>query len=597
VVEDYNQFVTYNAYYAARRKHDELNPSVTQKASISKEVISMISPDQMDALRPISEAEIKTLPRYFTARTITVLKEKKNNDLSTAKLKARTNLRGDLLKKMYKQLGSEPSESFSPTIHPLTFAILLQLSVIYKLKRKSFDISSAFLTTTYPSSETPIIVKLEDNVAHIAGLDPAQRYRVNKYIYGLADASRAFYLAYAGLLVDNGYTCSKLDPCLFYRHDPLHGEMYILVHVDDTYALYADEAAWDRLVAITQTKYSITSDDEGSSFLGTQLETLPDGSIKLTQPKLLDKLFKEYLQHQPKAPTSPHRRPLAERDYDPTPVSTTQYLALLGLLMYITKSRPDISTATSFGSTKCSYPTQTDYDDLLHCVEYLHATRTDGLILYPHSGNPLKLICTVDASYLIHPDSKSHTGYTISFGTVGSCYSKSSKQSLVSTSSTHAEMRAVFTLIKDIIFVIALCDEIGHPIELPAIIFEDNAAVIDMAMDEATKLRKCKHFLMLINYVKEQVAMGLVELHHIDTTLNPSDLLSKPIYGQDQQHKSQAILGQQPGQPYLPPIHNPKSPSGSSYTLGSAPHREPGSAPNREPGSAPHREPQFSSLK
>jgi hypothetical protein len=132
-------------------------------------------------------------------------------------------------------------------------------------------------------------------------------------------------------------------------------------------------------------------------------------------------------------------------------------------------------------------------------------------------------------------------------------------------------MRAVFTLVKDILFVIGLCDEIGYPIDLPAIIFEDNAAVIDIAMDEATKLKKCKHFLMLINFVKEQVSQGLVKLIHIDTTLNKSDLLSKPVFGQDQQHKAQSLLGQQPGQTYIPPINNNKSPNSNSTQTSAIP--------------------------
>jgi hypothetical protein len=44
----------------------------------------------------------------------------------------------------------------------------------------------------------------------------------------------------------------------------------------------------------------------------------------------------------------------------------TTYLRLLGLLMYLTKSRPDIMTAVSFGATKSTSPTQGDYNQLLY---------------------------------------------------------------------------------------------------------------------------------------------------------------------------------------------------------------------------------------
>ena len=51
------------------------------------------------------------------------------------------------------------------------------------------------------------------------------------------------------------------------------------------------------------------------------------------------------------------------------------YLHLLGILLYLTKTRPEISTAVSFAATKASHPTQGDYEELLHCVQYLYNTR------------------------------------------------------------------------------------------------------------------------------------------------------------------------------------------------------------------------------
>ena len=60
----------------------------------------------------------------------------------------------------------------------------------------------------------------------------------------------------------------------------------------------------------------------------------------------------------------------------------------------------------------------------------------------------LRLYCEVDASYLLHRDSKGHTGYTISFyGTTGIFHNRSVKQTAVATSLTHAEARTIFTLL------------------------------------------------------------------------------------------------------------------------------------------------------
>ena len=74
--------------------------------------------------------------------------------------------------------------------------------------------------------------------------------------------------------------------------------------------------------------------------------------------------------------------------------------------------------------------------------------------------------------------------------------------SLLSTSSTHAEFRATLTLVKDLLFIICLCFD---RLDLPAIISEDNSTVVTITNDETAYAKKCKHFMMLINYVREQV--------------------------------------------------------------------------------------------
>jgi hypothetical protein len=124
--------------------------------------------------------------------------------------------------------------------------------------------------------------------------------------------------------------------------------------------------------------------------------------------------------------------------------------------------------AVSFAGTKSSKPTDRDLSDLYYVVEYLRATQELGHILHTSTQAALRLYCEVDASYLLHPDSKGHTSYTISFyGTLGTFHNRSVKQTAVATSSTHAETRAIFTLAKELNFLIALCQELQIPLEHP----------------------------------------------------------------------------------------------------------------------------------
>jgi hypothetical protein len=143
----------------------------------------------------------------------------------------------------------------------------------------------------------------------------------------------------------------------------------------------------------------------------------------------------------------------------------------------------------------------------------------------------LQLRCYVDASYLTHQDSKSHTGYTMSFGTIGTFYSKSLKQTAVSTSSMHAEMRALYTLCVDIIFVVNLCRELNRELRLPAIVFVDNKPSIDVTESISSRTKRCKHFLMLISYVRELVCQGMVKLEKVKSDENVADVLTKIVTG------------------------------------------------------------------
>jgi hypothetical protein len=59
---------------------------------------------------------------------------------------------------------------------------------------------------------------------------------------------------------------------------------------------------------------------------------------------------------------------------------------------------------------------------------------------------------------------------------------------LVATLSTHTEIRALYTLTLDIIYIVHLCEEVGCLIDLPAIIFEDNQPVIDLTKMLSSKV-------------------------------------------------------------------------------------------------------------
>ena len=111
------------------------------------------------------------------------------------------------------------------------------------------------------------------------------------------------------------------------------------------------------------------------------------------------------------------------------------------------------------------------------------------------------------------------------------------------TSTSAAEMRALFELVQEIVFIIGLCKELGRSLQLPVVVHEDNESTIYLATQEALRLKRAKHFLMLIHYVKEQVERGYILLKHVASELNIADILTKALYGEDFYNKRDNIQG------------------------------------------------------
>lgn len=506
-------------------------------AAINKEIRFLI-----DGGTLVMEDTKKAGGHYDLIHSTMQLKIKMNDDGSVNKYKARCCARGD-------ELEGKISETYSPTIAALTFAVVHQLSIIDEMNTCTIDTVGAYLYEDYPEDATPLYLTLAPEVSSACGLPVGATYRVRKYLYGLPDSGRAYYKGYSSHLIVNGYARTVSDPCLFVR---LNNEdrTYIWIHVDDTFVASTNTFELERLQQVLKKKYEITVDLDVSSYLGIHIEKTSGGDRLLSQPKLLNDLFEEFKPWD-LVGTSRVQAPMrmeSSQCKDPTKVSARVYLHLLGILLYLTKTRPEISTAVSFAATKASNPTQGDYEELLHCVQYLYNTKDKCLTLIKGKPNrDLVLKCFVDASYLTHSDSKSHSGYCLSFGDVGTFYSKSAKQSLISTSSTHAEARALYCLVQEIVYIFNLCREINRPIHLPAIVLEDNQPVIDLSAEFSGKSKRCKHFLMLINYIREHVKEGIISIGKIPSAGNWANVFTKIVVGKEFTEAANHILGELDG--------------------------------------------------
>ena len=170
-------------------------------------------------------------------------------------------------------------------------------TVVDKLKARHdcmhiqlIDTKSAYLCQDYLQDVTPLYIKLPKRVAEVINLNPKQTYRILKYIYGLPDAGRAYYDAYANHLMENGFSRTASDPCLSFKTTAPTRRVYVWIHVDDT-LIAADEL--EDIELDDEAIFEITVNAEADHNLGVNIQRIPNCSLKLTQSKLSNTVFEE----------------------------------------------------------------------------------------------------------------------------------------------------------------------------------------------------------------------------------------------------------------------------------------------------------------
>ncbi|XP_048605315.1 secreted RxLR effector protein 161-like [Brassica napus] len=159
------------------------------------------------------------------------------------------------------------------------------------------------------------------------------------------------------------------------------------------------------------------------------------------------------------------------------------YLSAIGALMYLAShTRPDISFAVSLLSRFGSCPTLRHWNGVKHLFRYLKGTKDLGLFYTNRPGE--NMVGYADAGYLSDPhQARSQTGYVFTHSGAAICW-RSTKQSLVATSSNHAEIIAMYEASRELVWLRSMTGHVlkesglsvGQEKEEPMIIYEDNAA-------------------------------------------------------------------------------------------------------------------------
>nr|GEU88081.1 putative ribonuclease H-like domain-containing protein [Tanacetum cinerariifolium] len=206
--------------------------------------------------------------------------------------------------------------------------------VVYQM-----DVKSAFLYRK---------IKEEVYVCQPLGFEdhdfPDKVYKVEKALYGLHQATRAWYETLSTYLLDNGFHKGKIDMTLFIRR---HKDDILLVqvYVDDIIFGSTKKELCNVFEKMMHKKFQMSSMGELTFFLGLQVKQKQDG-IFISQDKYVAEILKKYRFSEVKNASTPMvtQNPLL-KDEDGKEVDVYMYRSMIGSLMYLTSSRPDIMFA------------------------------------------------------------------------------------------------------------------------------------------------------------------------------------------------------------------------------------------------------------
>ncbi|GJW02378.1 putative ribonuclease H-like domain-containing protein [Tanacetum coccineum] len=225
---------------------------------------------------------------------------------------------------------------------------------------------------------------------------PDKVYKVVKALYGLHQAPRAWYETLANYLLCNGFKRGKIDQTLFIKKQK--GDILLIqVNVDYIIFGFTNKELCTRFEKLMKDKFQMSSMGELTFFLGLQVQQKEDG-IFISQDKYVAEILKKFNYTNVKSALTPVdlENPLV-KDGDADDVDVHLYRSMIGSLMYLTASRPDIMFAVCACARFQVTPKTSHLLAVKRIFRYLKGKPTLGL--WYSRDSPFELVAYIDSDY------------------------------------------------------------------------------------------------------------------------------------------------------------------------------------------------------
>ncbi|WVZ58772.1 hypothetical protein U9M48_009003 [Paspalum notatum var. saurae] len=425
-----------------------------------------------------------------------VFKNKQGEDGMVVRNKARLVAQGFCQKE-----GIDYEETFAPVPRLEAIRILLAFAASKGFKLQQMDVKSDFLN---------------------GYLDRV--YKLKKTLYGLKQAPRAWYARLKSFLLKSGFVMGSVDKTLFLLSRS--GDTLIVqIYVDDVIFGGSSNALVFSFAEQMSMEFEMSLMGELQFFLGLQNKQGLEGTF-VHQDKYTRDILKKFNMGDSKPMTTPMSTNTAlDADEDGEAVDQKEFRGMIGSLLYLTATRPDIQFAVYLCARYQASPRTSHHQAVKRIFRYLKFTPELGI--WYSSGSSLSLRGFSDADHAGYPiDRKSTSGTCQLLGTsLVSWYSR--KQASVALSTTEAEYVAAASCCSQLLWMKATLSDFGLWFgRIPLLV--DSTSAISVAKNPVLHSRT-KHIDVRFHFLRDHYEKGDIDLIHVVSANQLADIFTKPL--------------------------------------------------------------------
>nr|AAO20078.1 putative polyprotein [Oryza sativa Japonica Group] len=439
---------------------------------------------------------------------------KQNPDGKVERYKAR------LVAKGYSQTyGIDYDETFAPVAKMSTVRTLISCAANFDWPLHQLDVKNAFL---HRDLQEEVYMDVPPGFA--TSQTKGKVLRLKKSLYGLKQSPRAWFDRFRRAMCAMDYKQCNGDHTVFYHHSGDHITI-LAVYVDDMIITGNDCLEITRLKRNLSKEFEVKDLGQLRYFLGIEIARSPRGIVISQRKYVLDLLSETgMLGCCPVSTPIDQNHKLCAESGDP--VNRERYQRLVGRLIYLCHTRPDITYAVSMVSRYMHDPRSSHMEAVYRILRYLKGSPGKGLWFKKNGHLKIEGYCDADWASCLD-DRRSTSGYCVYVG--GNLVSwRSKKQSVVSRSTAEAEYRAMAASLSELLWLRNLLVELKILGNTPMKLLCDNKSAINIA-NNPVQHDRTKHVEIDRFFIKEKLDEGVLELGFVTSGGQVADCLTKGL--------------------------------------------------------------------